>query len=93
VRDGDQLDWQGIAIRVMAAPGYKREAVSYLVEVDGKRIACVGDLIYSDGKILDLYSFRTRFHNSRRMAITAMPPAPMTSYSASARFSRATPMC
>src|SRR5579859_5223442 len=39
VRDGDQIDWQGIAVRVMATPGYTRGAVSYLIEVDGKRIA------------------------------------------------------
>jgi glyoxylase-like metal-dependent hydrolase (beta-lactamase superfamily II) len=58
VRDGDQIGWQGTAIQVMATPGYTRGAVSYLVEVDGKRIACVGDLIYGDGKILDLYSLQ-----------------------------------
>ena len=58
MRDGDQIDWQGVQIRVMATPGYTRGAVSYLVEVDGKRIACVGDLIYGDGKILDLYSLQ-----------------------------------
>ena len=58
VRDGDQIDWQGITIRVMATPSYTRGAVSYLIEVDGKRIACVGDLIYGDGKILDLYSLQ-----------------------------------
>jgi len=58
VRDGDTIDWQGLTIRVLATPGYTRGAVSYLVEVDGKRIACVGDLIYGDGKILDLFSLQ-----------------------------------
>lgn len=58
VRDGDQVEWQGLTIHVMATPGYTRGAVSYLFEVDGKRIACVGDLIYGDGKILDLYSLQ-----------------------------------
>ena len=58
VRDGDQVHWQGLTIRVLATPGYTRGAVSYLLEVDGKRIACVRDLIYGDGKILDLYSLQ-----------------------------------
>ena len=58
VRDGDTIDWQGLAIHVMETPGYTRGAVSYLFEAGGKRIACVGDLIYGDGQILDIYSLQ-----------------------------------
>ncbi|HXI38705.1 MAG TPA: MBL fold metallo-hydrolase, partial [Bryobacteraceae bacterium] len=58
VRDGDTIDWQGLPIRVMATPGYTRGAVSYLIEADGKRIACVGDLIYGPGQLLDLFSLQ-----------------------------------
>jgi glyoxylase-like metal-dependent hydrolase (beta-lactamase superfamily II) len=58
VRGGDTIDWQGLTIRVMKTPGYTRGAVSYLVENDGKRIACVGDLIYGRGQILDLFSLQ-----------------------------------
>ena len=35
VRDGDTVDWQGLAIQVIETPGYTRGAVSYLVEIDG----------------------------------------------------------
>lgn len=58
VRGGDRIDWQGLGVEVLDTPGYTRGAVSYLVELDGKRIACVGDLIYGDGRILDLYSLQ-----------------------------------
>jgi glyoxylase-like metal-dependent hydrolase (beta-lactamase superfamily II) len=58
VRDGDMIEWQGLTIRVMGTPGYTRGAVSYLVEIDGKRIGCVGDLIYGDGQLLDLFSLQ-----------------------------------
>ena len=58
VRGGDTIDWQGLAIRVIETPGYTRGAVSYLVEIDGKRIACVGDLIYGHGQLLDLFSLQ-----------------------------------
>lgn len=58
VRGGDTIDWQGLAIHVLDTPGYTRGAVSYLVEIDGKRIACVGDLIYGRGQLLDLFSLQ-----------------------------------
>lgn len=58
VRGGDTIDWRGLTIRVMETPGYTRGAVSYLFEIDGKRIACVGDLIYGRGQILDLFSLQ-----------------------------------
>jgi glyoxylase-like metal-dependent hydrolase (beta-lactamase superfamily II) len=58
VRGGGAIDWQGLAIRVMDTPGYTRGAVSYLIEIDGKRVACVGDLIYGNGQILDLFSLQ-----------------------------------
>lgn len=60
VRGGDVVDWRGLSIEVLDTPGYTRGSVSYLFEADGKRIACVGDLIYGDGQILDLYSLQDK---------------------------------
>lgn len=58
VRPGETLTWEGIPIRVLATPGYTAGAVTYLLALEGKTIAFTGDLIYGDGKILDLYSFQ-----------------------------------
>jgi glyoxylase-like metal-dependent hydrolase (beta-lactamase superfamily II) len=58
VSDGDRVEWNGLTIEVRSTPGYTRGAVSYLMVIDGKRIACVGDLIYGDGQILDLFSLQ-----------------------------------
>jgi glyoxylase-like metal-dependent hydrolase (beta-lactamase superfamily II) len=58
VRGGDHVAWNGLDIEVRDTPGYTRGAVSYLLVADGKRIACVGDLIYGDGRILDLFSLQ-----------------------------------
>ena len=58
VRPGQVVSWAGVPIRVLAAPGYTAGAVSYLISLDGKTIAFTGDLIYGDGKILDLYSLQ-----------------------------------
>ncbi len=58
VKEGDQIDWRGIAFRVLETPGYTRGSISYVAELDGRKIAFTGDLIYGDGQILDLYSFQ-----------------------------------
>ncbi len=58
VKGGDRFTWQGVPVEVLDTPGYTRGAVSYLVELDGKRIAFAGDLIYGDGKFIDLYSLQ-----------------------------------
>lgn len=58
VRDGDAIEWRGLVVHILGTPGYTRGAVSYLLEIDGKRLACTGDLIYGDGKILDLFSLQ-----------------------------------
>jgi len=58
VRGGDAVEWHGLKILVIETPGYTRGSVSYLAEIDGQRIACVGDLIYGDGQLLDLFSLQ-----------------------------------
>lgn len=58
VRGGETLTWKDLSIRVLDTPGFTTGAVTYLLEVDGQRIACTGDVLYGDGKILDLYSFQ-----------------------------------
>jgi glyoxylase-like metal-dependent hydrolase (beta-lactamase superfamily II) len=58
VSGGDSFQWQGIPIRVIDSKGYTRGAVSYLAHIDGMDVAFVGDLIYDDGQILDIYSMQ-----------------------------------
>lgn len=58
VAGGDIIKWNGIDVHVLSTPGYTRGAVSYLMNIDGRRIIFTGDLIYGDGKILDLYSLQ-----------------------------------
>jgi len=58
VRGGDQVAWRDLTVGVLDTPGYTRGAVSYFVEVDNTRYGFVGDLIYGDGRLLDLYSLQ-----------------------------------
>ncbi len=57
-RSGSPIHWRGLTIDVLDTPGYTRGAVSYIVELDGERIAFTGDLIYQGGRIFDLYSLQ-----------------------------------
>jgi glyoxylase-like metal-dependent hydrolase (beta-lactamase superfamily II) len=58
VEDNDQIPVEGATVRAISTPGYTPGAVSYVIDVDGKRVVCTGDLIYGDGKIIDLYSLQ-----------------------------------
>jgi len=59
VGDGDRLAGPGgLEFRVLETPGYTREGITYLVEVDGKKIGFSGDLILAGGRVPDLYSFQ-----------------------------------
>ncbi len=55
---GRTFDWRGVSIKVLDTPGFTRGAVSYLVELDGTRVAFTGDLIYPGGRVFDLYSLQ-----------------------------------
>jgi len=58
VKGGETLQWQDLKIKVVNTTGYTRGSVSYITDIDSKRFAFVGDLIYGDGKLFDLYSFQ-----------------------------------
>ena len=58
VKGAENFSWKGIPVEVIETPGYTRQALSYFVEIDGLRYAFVGDIIYGNGKLLDLYSLQ-----------------------------------
>lgn len=65
VNAGDKLQLSGTEFEVLHTPGFTRGSVSYVTELDGKRIGFTGDLIYGDGKLLDLYSFQDAIPNAQ----------------------------
>ncbi|MGZ0172289.1 MAG: MBL fold metallo-hydrolase [Planctomycetales bacterium] len=58
VKGGGTMFAVGGKFEVIDTPGFTRGAVSYVSDIDGKRIAFTGDLIYGDGQLFDLYSFQ-----------------------------------
>ena len=47
-----------LPVKALATPGYTRGSVTYLFEIDGKKLAATGDLIWGDGQIHDLFSLQ-----------------------------------
>ena len=66
VRDGDSFTWGPGRISMLATPGHTDGAVSYCVEVDGRRIVFCGDLLYGPGQLPDLYSLQKGFQRGQR---------------------------
>jgi len=58
VKAGDNFSWRGIPIEVIETPGYTRHALTYFIEIDSLKYAFVGDIIYGNGKLFDLYSLQ-----------------------------------
>ncbi|UCF15160.1 MAG: MBL fold metallo-hydrolase, partial [Phycisphaerales bacterium] len=65
VGGGDKIEWKNVTIQVLDTPGYTRGSVSYLLDIDGKRHGFVGDLIYGNGQIMDLYSLQDGVSEAR----------------------------
>ena len=60
VKDGDVLEWEGLKFEVIETPGHTDGSVTYLVELDGKRIAFTGDLIAGPGQMWEMHSLQNR---------------------------------
>ena len=58
IDDGAVFSWGDLEIQMLATPGYSRDGATYLISLDGKKIAFTGDLILEGGKVPDLYSFQ-----------------------------------
>jgi glyoxylase-like metal-dependent hydrolase (beta-lactamase superfamily II) len=65
LQPGESFRWQGIDIQVVSTPGPTDGSVSYIVDIDGKKLAFTGDLIYSPGKLWNFYMLQKRFPGMR----------------------------
>jgi glyoxylase-like metal-dependent hydrolase (beta-lactamase superfamily II) len=65
VNEGETHNWQNLSVKVLDTPGYTRGAVSYFVNIDDIRYGFVGDIIYGDGQLFDLYSLQDAVPNAK----------------------------
>ena len=59
--DGQTFNWGPAKITVIDTPGHTDGSVSYLVEVDNRRVIFSGDAIYDAGQVWDLHSLQKGF--------------------------------
>jgi glyoxylase-like metal-dependent hydrolase (beta-lactamase superfamily II) len=62
---GEVFHWEGLDIQVVPTPGPTDGSVSYIVDIDGKKFAFTGDLIYSPGQLWNFYMLQKRFPGMR----------------------------
>lgn len=67
VQEESVVVWRGLEIRVLLTPGYTAGAVTYLLDLEGRRIGFTGDLIYGDGRVFDLYSLQDAIPEARAL--------------------------
>jgi len=53
--DYSTLEWGRFRFFILPAPGHTPGSIAPVVEIDGKKVAFTGDLMYAPGKILNLY--------------------------------------
>ena len=56
--ENSQITWGPALLTVLETAGHTDGSVTYLVDVDDKRFAFTGDLIYDEGKLWELYSLQ-----------------------------------
>ncbi len=57
-RPGDRFTWGPATITVLDTPGHTEGSVSYLVEVEGRRVIFSGDVIAGPGQVWELFSLQ-----------------------------------
>lgn len=61
LRDYSVLRWGNRDIFVLPTPGHTLGSVSLLLEVDGKKVAFIGDLLHSPGKLVNLWDTQVNY--------------------------------
>jgi glyoxylase-like metal-dependent hydrolase (beta-lactamase superfamily II) len=62
VSGGDSFDWRGITFNVVHCPGSSVGAVSYVAEIDGRKVAFSGDLISGSGKVTNWFDLHWAYY-------------------------------
>jgi glyoxylase-like metal-dependent hydrolase (beta-lactamase superfamily II) len=61
LQGGEVHQWEGLTFEVIDTPGHTDGSVTYLLDINAKRVAFTGDLISGPGQIWEIYSLQKRF--------------------------------
>ena len=57
-KDGDEFEWNNYKFNIIETAGHTMGSTSYLLEIEGKKLAFSGDLIHSGGKVITYYDLQ-----------------------------------
>jgi glyoxylase-like metal-dependent hydrolase (beta-lactamase superfamily II) len=57
----ERFQWRGHTIRILPTPGHTKGSISFLLEVDGRRVAVVGDLIAEPGALHTIHDLQWQY--------------------------------
>lgn len=58
LRDADTFEWKQHKLFIQPSPGHTPGCITRVTEVDGRKVAFTGDLIYSPGKFQTLFDLQ-----------------------------------
>ncbi|HEX2514350.1 MAG TPA: MBL fold metallo-hydrolase [Chloroflexota bacterium] len=61
LRDYETLDWGAYAFQVLPSPGHTLGSITLLAQIDGRRVAFSGDLIFGPGQTVTLYDLQYQY--------------------------------
>jgi glyoxylase-like metal-dependent hydrolase (beta-lactamase superfamily II) len=61
IEPGDAFLWEGLEINPVSTPGETNGSVSYIVSIDGRKVAFTGDLIAGPGMVWNFYRLDKAF--------------------------------
>ena len=69
-KDGDFFDWEQYRFNMIETSGHTTGSNSYLIEINGKKLAFVGDLIHSGAKVITYYDLQYYYNDNGDGGIT-----------------------
>ena len=68
--DYETFDWRDYKIKIMPAKGHTAGSVNLIMEIDGRKVAFTGDLIYKGGKLYQLHSMEYTYGDMKGLLFT-----------------------
>ncbi|MBA7637676.1 Hydroxyacylglutathione hydrolase [subsurface metagenome] len=63
-KNKDNFNWEPYQFKIIDTRGHTKGSISYLVEIDGKKLAFTGDLIHSGGKTITYYDLQYYYNDN-----------------------------
>ena len=63
-KDRDEFEWENYKFIMIETAGHTMGSISYMIEVDGKKLAFTGDLIHSGGRVITYYDLEYYYNDN-----------------------------